>query len=295
MRRFFGPILLGAIVVGLVLPIDLGPYLTVAIWTELFLLIFFSYFQINWKVRDLLRDSVWVSLFYLLRFVLLPVAVYGVLAPVSAFYANVLFLLVLAPAGISAPALTGLFGGSVEVSMLVLIVSSLLCPLVLPLLCVVILGSQVEINTQEMLTSLLITLVLPFVLHLPLRRIPAVMRWARKVGTPVNIVLMGTLAWLITGKNQALIFAQPLTLLQHFGVLLLSYAFLYGLAFVWKRNPREKQIGYSVASGANNIALVMALGYTYFAPEVGFFFVAGVIVWTAVLVPVERLLRRLRP
>jgi BASS family bile acid:Na+ symporter len=294
MRRFFGPILISSVLLGLILPVDLGDYLPFAIWTELFVLIFLSYFSVKWEGRKLLRQGMMALGFYGLRFWLLPVLVFFLLAPFSHFYALVLFLLVLLPSGITTPALSSIFGGRVEVSMLVLLLSNLLSPFVIPVMCVWILGNEVEVDTIDMLLTLLITIVLPFLLHLPLRKIPAVKGWVHLYSTSVNISLMFTLAWLITGKNQALILGQPEALLQHVGVLVLALTLFYLLAYYWLPGADlPTRIGYSVSSGANNIALGMALGYTYFNPEIGFFFVAGVIVWTGMLVPVEWVMRRL--
>ena len=295
MRRFFGPILISSVVLGLIFPVDLGEYLTLAIWTELFILIFLSYFSVKWEGRKLLHQGMVAMGFYGLRFLLLPVLAFFLLESFSPFYALVVFLLVLLPSGITTPALSSIFGGSVEVSMLVLVLSNLLSPLVIPVMCVWILGNKVEVDTMDMLFTLLITIVLPFLLHLPLRKIPEVKSWVHRYSTPVNISLMFTLAWLITGKNQALILGQPGALLQHVGVLVLALALFYLLAYLWlPRAELPTRIGYSVSSGANNIALGMALGYTYFNPEIGFFFVAGVIVWTGMLVPVELIMRKLQ-
>ncbi len=291
MKRYFSLILLGGIALGLFLPLDLGESLKTIIWAELFIIILLSYFQMDLDLAQLKAQSWRLIVFYVARFLILPSLLFWLSSPLGEFYSQGIFLLALLPVGVTAPALTALFKGKMELSLILLIFSSMLTPLLMPFSSKLILGNVLEIDAWAMLTTLAVTIILPFLIFLPLRRRKKVVDFARRINTPVVVILMSGFVVLISAQNRELIFANPITLLWHVLVAGGIYALFYLLG--WWLFPfveRSHRISLSFASGANNIALGLAVGYSYFSPDIGFFFVAAQLVWTLMLAPVERLI-----
>ncbi|MFK7922888.1 MAG: hypothetical protein AB8H47_13065, partial [Bacteroidia bacterium] len=291
MKRYFSLILLGGMGLGLLLPIDLGENLKYLIWAELFIIILLSYFQMELKLADIRAQSWRILGFYIVRFVLFPSLLFLLINPWDDFYSQGVFLLAVLPVGVTAPALTAIFKGRMELSLILLVLSSMLTPLVMPFLSQWLLGSALSINAWQMLGTLAFTIFLPFLLYLPLRQRPQVVAFARKINSPVVIFLLAGFVVLISAQNRELIFANPITLLWHLGVAGAAYTLFYFVGW-WGfgRSAAAERISLSFSSGANNIALGIAVGYTYFSPEIGFFFVAGQLVWTLMLLPVERVI-----
>ncbi|MEL7534029.1 MAG: hypothetical protein AAFN10_22160 [Bacteroidota bacterium] len=291
MKRYFSLILLGGIALGLLLPIDLGESLKNIIWAELFVIILLSYFQMDLDLAQLRAQSWRLIVFYIVRFLILPSLLFWLSRPLGGFYSQGVFLLALLPVGVTAPALTALFKGKMELSLILLIFSSMLTPLVMPFSSQLVLGNVLEIDAWAMLTTLAFTIVLPFIIYLPLRKRSKVVAWARRVNTPVVVILMSGFVILISAQNRELIFANPITLLWHVLVAAGIYALFYLLGWwIFPFAERSNRISLSFASGANNIALGLAVGYSYFSPDIGFFFVAAQLVWTLMLAPVQRLI-----
>ncbi|MEL6650863.1 MAG: bile acid:sodium symporter, partial [Bacteroidota bacterium] len=224
---------------------------------------------------------------------LLPVLLFGGAILWDDFYAQGIFLLAVLPAGVTAPALTAIFKGRMELSLILLVISSLLCPLAMPFLSKWILGSVLKIDAWGMLLSLSITVIGPFLIFWPLRNRTKVVDFARKINTPVVISLMGVFVITVTAQNRDLIFAEPVLLIWHLLVACGGYGLFYVVGWYgWWGGRFAERLAVSFASGANNIALGIAVGYTYFSPEIGFFFIAGQLAWTLMLAPVQRLVKK---
>ncbi|MEL7341304.1 MAG: hypothetical protein AAGM67_12545, partial [Bacteroidota bacterium] len=93
MKRYFNLILLGSVALGLLLPLDLGLWLKYLIWTQLFIIILLSYFQMELDVKALGAQTGRLVLFYVARFCLLPLLLFGATMCWDAFYAQGVFLL----------------------------------------------------------------------------------------------------------------------------------------------------------------------------------------------------------
>src|SRR5690606_34928254 len=127
----FNLILFLSTVAGFLLP-EFGDISGILILTVLSLIIFSSSFKVNFSVQFFKDRAALILSFYLVRFILLPIASFYLILPFSAFYASSVFLLFVLPAGVTAPAFTNVFGGNVALALVLLILSSFLTPLILP-------------------------------------------------------------------------------------------------------------------------------------------------------------------
>lgn len=287
-NRYVGIILICAAFTGLFVP-SFGAATPAILLTSLATIIFASFFRVDLSslaAREGLAD---VSKFWMLRYILIPAGVYFTLHWFSDFYATCFLLLTLLPAAVSSPAFTAMFGGQVGHTMRILIVSSFMSIGSIPLLTTWLLGKTIEVDSGGMFLTMLYTIVIPFVAHLPLRR------WKRFSGSlSANLPLITAFCLSLmfiaaTSANKPVIFSHPVRIGQFAIVSLIGYMALYlGGLFLLRRGNKTLSISHSVCSGANNIGLGVALTAVYFPAGINVFFIVAQLAWVVALFPMRR-------
>ena len=288
-KKNFNLILLLSTVAGFVVPPP-GELAGSLILGVLCLIIFASSFNVNFSLSFFRAQARAMAQFYLLRFLLLPILLYGLIAPWSPTYAACLFLLSVVPAGVTSPAFTNVFGGNVALALAVLILSSALTPLVLPFLGGLLMAETLEVDLLRLFATLFITVVFPYVAHLPFRRKRSVRLWMQTHDSFISITGIGLIFTLAIARYRPLLWTDTGVLVPYLLVSFLAFLFLYGVGW-WAlpRAAKADKLALLFSSGANNVALGVVVSFLYFPHEVGIFFVVCQIMWVVVLIPVRRI------
>lgn len=291
-NRFFGLILLLAAITGLFIPEPEAEVSTIII-LSLAVIIFASFFKVELNRSLVTDDLLPASLYLVIRFVVVPVMFYYILAPVSPFYAVTFLLILLLPAAVSSPAFTAMFNGNVSLSLKILVFSSFLSILTIPLLCSWLISKDVNIDSRHMFYTMVYTIVIPFMVHLPLRRL-SFLKKAMISNSPL-ITASGLIIVFIaaTSKNRTIIFDNPLKVALYTLVSVVSYLLLYLFGFyIMNRQEKAGRIAYSVSSGANNIGLGVTITALFFPGEVNVFFIVAQLSWIFMLIPMRYFYKR---
>jgi len=291
-NRFFGLILLLAALSGLFVPTINADTSTIII-LSLAVIIFASFFKVELSRSLITDDLLPASKYLLVRFVVLPVVAYYLIGLISPFYAVTFLLILLLPAAVSSPAFTVMFNGHVSLSLKILVFSSFLSILTLPLLCSLLLSREVGIDSRNLFYTMVYTIVIPFLVHLPLRRISNVKK--ALINNSPLITALGLIIVFIaaTSKNRAVILDHPMKVLWYTLISVISYLALYLFGYyVLAGQDKSHRISYSVSSGANNIGLGVTITTLFFPGEVNVFFIIAQISWIFMLIPMRYFYRR---
>lgn len=292
-KNNFNLILFSATVAGFVIPVP-GEYSGIIILAVLCFIIFASSFKVDFSPAFFRAQARTIGGFYIVRFLLLPLVLFWLIYPWSPFYATALFLFAALPAGVTSPAFTNVFGGNVSLALALLILSSSLAPLVLPFLGGMLLDEELEIDQFQLFSTLFITVIFPYLAHLPLRKNYVVSHWMRHHDSFISIFGIGIMfALAIAGYRPVLM--EDTSLLPPFLLVgLSSFLLLYFFGWVvWFRGDKSQKIALLFISGANNAALGVVVSFLYFPTRMGVFFVVCQILWVVVLIPVRRVVGRL--
>jgi len=281
-ENHLGIVLTIAIVLGLILPgLDQLPHVTAVVIIAS--VIFVSCFKIN--KEEFLSISIRRSLFfYLLRFVLFPLAVYYLSEVIVPEYAIGLFLLSMMPAGIASPAVTGILNGNVTMALSLVVITSLLAPFVVPgLFYITSAGEVTKDHLYKLFVTLSCVIFIPAVLHLPIRQWSKSRGWLVKNNKAISVLLFGLLMSVVVGiqRKQILdkISEDISVLIAPLVVLCVLYVVFYlAVWIVAKPAGQSERLTLSVCSGVNNNALGIALALENF-PAAAFFLVLTVIPW----------------
>jgi len=286
-NRFFGLILLLAAVSGLFIPairMDTASLIIIS----LAVIIFASYFKVGLN-RSLFTDDLMpASKYFVMRFVVLPLITYYLIGRLNSFYATAFLLILLLPAAVSSPAFTAMFNGNISLSLKILIFSSFLSILTIPIFCDLLLAREVNIDSRHLFLTMIYTIVIPFIVHLPFRRLHR-MRKILVQNSPLITALGLIIVFLAaTSRNRSTILENPFKVLVYTLISVISYLLLYLIGYYsMYRQDKSRRISYSVSSGANNIGLGVTLTTLFFPGEVNVFFIIAQLSWIFMLIPMR--------
>ncbi len=285
--RYFNTVLFSSLILGFFVP-DFGKYTNYTILALLFGVIFSSFFQIDLSVNTFVVNTRKALIFFCLRCVLLPLAVYFPLSYFNHFFATTVFMLLLLPSAVASPAVTTIFKANINLSVSILLISSFLSIFTIPYFSGIFIETTEPINRMQMFQTLLFTIVLPFVVHLPLRKVDFVNKAMNQYGSLITLLCLASMSLVIISKNKTIFFKDIHLLLIYTAISFAIYSVLYILGWFYFRGKNiNENISYSISSGLNNIGLGIALTSIYFPPVYNLFFIIADVVWVIILIPVK--------
>lgn len=289
LSKYFPLVLFLSFIVGLAVP-GLEKIPTHVITVLVAAQIFCSCFKV--EVADMRGTRVWPVLgFYIGRFVFLPVLAFLFLDKlgVSDTYSAAIFLLLLLPAGVSAPAFTGILGGNVSLALFLVVMSSLLCPFVIPGLFQLLAGKSLNIDGQEMFTTMALLIFLPVLCQLPFRKSKHITGWMKVNQAAFVIPMLAGTVILAIAKQREFLLANWSTCITAFGVSLLIFLSCYGIGWLGSCKAEKKyQVAFILSSGLNNISLGVVLSALYLDADVAIFMVVANVSWVVAIMPIRR-------
>lgn len=250
--------------------------------------IFIACFSIRVEeIREIKLTHLFI--FYLSRFILVPLAVFYVFNFLGTAYTSPLFLFAALPPGISTPAMNRLFGGNVALSFSIVILGNLLVPFVLPSLCLLTLGDSATLDVTQMFYTLIFSILTPILFFQLFKNKKSVQEFITREGSFLTTIFIGITIAVAVGKGRSQILQNPLSLLP---ILLISTALIclvyaYGWFFMRKTSKKSK-ITYALGSGAINISLGVTLALLYFPTEVSLFLTLAEVPWILAFMPFKK-------
>lgn len=286
-ENHFGLVLLFSVVVGLIAPLAGVPDDS-ASWA-LAMLTYASCFKLN---DGGFSDIRWkqIAWFYVARYVILPVVLFGIAHYTVPDYALGVFLLALVPAAVSSPAFSHMFGGAVPPAFAIVIVSTLLAPFLIPLQFMWASEVAMDISPMGLFKTLAFCIFTPMALYFMTRRFK---KWGVVMYDNVkliSIVLVAFVIALVIAKQKPAILADVPALALPFAASFGSYA-VFVLVAVWlaRKQPRDIKITYAVCSGFNNVALGVSLALIHFPAKIILLVAVSEIAWATLPVIMKRL------
>jgi len=282
MRHFieshFGIVLILACFGGLVIPgLDRLPnvWVVIALSTMMFVSCY--------KLRDGGLDAIrWrdVLLFYVLRFVVLPVLLWWLAGIFAPSYATSVFLLSVLPAGVASPAFVNIYGGTVAISFAVVVLSQLLTPFLIPLQFSWMSGVAVTPSLTALFFTMVWGIFVPMAAYALLKKHRRMGDYFYRQNKFFSILLVAFIIALALAKQRDVIFTSGWELLITLAIAFLCFAcyIVFGWLCVLHR-PRIERITYSVCSGFNNAALGLSLALLHFTPDVILFMAISEVAW----------------
>lgn len=180
---------------------------------------------------------------------------------------SILILLIM-PSGLAIPVYAILFKGDKELALIISIITSLLCPITIPLLILLLTGKQTDVSIVQMFITLSIIILIPFVLSVFFRKLgKKIIKNTEEYYSPVSILIItfimaGAIAKanFIQNISQSIIY--PFLSLFVLAILLQ----IIGYYAVYKKNYQIK-ITSSLAIAYMNSTLAIIFAAEFFSPK----------------------------
>jgi len=248
----------------------------VAIIVPMAAVIFISCFKINVPLRSAFSQS--ALLFYLARYVALPLLLGWLCSLAFPDYALAVLLLTALPPGASSAALTGLYNGNVALAFVLTIVGSALCVFLIPAYVALIGHIDIAIDPMPIFRTLAFCIFLPGLLYVVLRKNAPIVRFNEHHGRLVSVLLVSLNVFIVIAKQRQTILQDPQLLIVP-ALIAAGCYFAYALAVLFLKFKAADHIAYGVCSVFNNIALGVGLAILHFTPQVILTTVMAEILW----------------
>ncbi len=285
--KYFSFILLLAGIIGLIIPYP-GDYAPYFILLLLFTIIFASSFRFKFNKEIIFNNSRKAIIFTFLRFIIIPLISYYLISFISEFYAFALFFLLIIPSAVAAPPVTALLTKNINLSLLILILSSIISVITIPLFIPLFSDNVSDVHPQKLFITLFFAIILPFMLHLPFRKNEKINTLINNNLSLITVFCVSMIMLLAISGNKQFVFDNPDSVLI-FGII--SLVLFLGLyTFGWFIIPKQSysnRVNYSISSGLNNIGLAISLSAIYLPPILTVFCIVAQITWIISLIPVR--------
>ncbi len=243
--------------------------------------IFFSCARVSFDEMKTF-DKRSAGIFFVLRFLVFPAAMYFIALPIIPQYAVGVLLVSLMPVGVASSAMCNITGGNASIALPATVITNALTPFIVPLMIGLCAGAHIEIDVMHMLVTLVLSVFIPAALYfLVVRRMDAARNWTQENAGWMSILLIGGMATAVIGMRREYFFTDWQTLAGALAVGCVLYGIYYviGWFYAAKMPLREKKT-YAIMSGSNNVALSAAVAVLYFSDDtVLFTIVGGEIAW----------------
>lgn len=273
-----------SLMLGLVLPASFSP---LAVYSSFLLQVIFFLTGLKIDIGEVKRH-ITQPLRLIIALAVMLIAFPIVAYPIAHYFvpdASIgIFLLAAMPSAMSAPLFASLAGGSIELALVVSVLTSVLAPFTIPLVAAITLGNGINLSVTQMLTDLLLLVFPPFLLAQIVRSFfhshtePA--SFALK---PLSIVLLGLVTTAIIAKNATEIFASfTLELLPVFAAVFIFAVATHCIGYlIGIGKPHADKVAYAISLAYMNIVLAIYLAGKFFPnPKTILTTIIALLFWT---------------
>ncbi len=230
-----------------------------------------------------------LCVFYVLRFLLLPPAIYFAALAIIPQYALGILLVACMPIGAASTAVCGMTGGNPSLSLLATIITNCIAPFIVPLMIVICSGNNdaVNIDSVGLLFALASCIFCPALLYFSLYKVrPDIKHHILRHSQFAVTLALSSMVACIVAYRRDYFFANIVETMIAFAIACALYMLLYGFGAAFARifSMNRKTLNtYVVCSGVNNIALSAAISVLYFSSHTVVFTVLGEIAWVVAI------------
>jgi bile acid:Na+ symporter, BASS family len=275
----FGLVLLISCVVGLAIP-ALANVPDASASVALAMLTYASCFKLKDGGFEEIR---WgnIVLFYMVRYIVLPIVLFVINLKLFPAYAASIFLLALLPTAVSSPAFANMFGGRVPPTFAIVILSTILAPFLIPMQCSLVLAdANITPTPLPLFKTLAFCVFVPMVLYFATRKFT-------RLGTVMydnvklfSIILVAFVIALVIAKQREFIINHTADIIIPILLTLVCYSIFLACGWLFARGQaRDIRISFATCSMFNNIALGVSIALLHFPQNVILFVAVSEMAW----------------
>ncbi len=206
-----------------------------------------------------------------------------------------ILLLISMPAGVTTPALTDIVKGNTALSASIVITTSFIAPITVPLLFWIVGNNDLSVDPWLLFKDLAVIVFLPMILSQIVNKFfSAVVEKTSHLFTSVNIVILSLLVYAVMGSQRDVILNDFHNILWELGFLYVVFVFLHLFGYVTGlKEDKEGRIATTIGSAYINNGMAIVLAALYFGPSVLILTILSELPWNTLLIPYKKIVQYL--
>jgi len=290
--KYFGVFLITGLIMGLINPFYssiLMPMLKPFLMVTLFLVFLKTDVALVFQKMKNYRQVIFFTFIYMIA---IPVLFFLAIQPFNRELAVGILLLTAMPAGTASPALTDIAKGNTALSTSIVIITSVIAPVTVPLLFWGLMIGDLSVNSWFIFRDLALLIFLPMAASQLIKRyFPGIIIKSSHLFTSINVLLLAVMVYAIIGSQRDTILNNPVKILWQTGLLYIVFILLHLIGFfMGYKEDRKGKIATAIGAAYMNNAMAIVLAAIYFSPSILVLMVLSEIPWNTMLVPFRKIM-----
>ena len=232
----------------------------------------------------------------LINMIVVPLFFFFVIRNFDGNLAIGVLLLTAMPAAVASPALTDIVKGNTALSASIVIATSVIAPLTIPLRFWITGVNKLSINLWYLLSDVSVLIFLPMLVSEIIKKyLPGLISRTSHLFTSINVFILTVMVYIAMASQKGFILSQPQELFWKIGLLYLIFTLLHIIGFLMGfKEELKSKIAISIGLAYMNNGLAIVLAAVYFDPSILLLVVLSEIPWNTLLLPFRKVVNHIR-
>ena len=228
-----------------------------------------------------------------LNMIIVPLLFFLIINTFSHHLAIGILLLTSMPAAVASPALTDIVKGNIALSLSIVITTSIVAPVTVPLLFWFIQINELSVNPWWLFKDLALLIFIPMVTSQFIKKYaPRTVEKKSHLFTSVNIIILSLMVYIVMGSQREVILNDSVKILWQTGFLYLIFILLHITGyFMGFTEDNKGKIATTIGSAYRNNGMAIVLAALYFEPSIVVLMVLTELPWNTLLIPFRKFIQ----
>lgn len=234
-----------------------------------------------------------IGIIIFLNMIVIPLLFFLIINSFNHYIAIGILLLTSMPAAVASTALTDIVKGNIELSLSIVITTSIVAPVTVPLLFWFIQINELSVNPSLLFKDLALLMLIPMVTSQVAKKyIPRTIEKKSYLFTSVNIIILSLMVYTVMGSQREVILNDFIKILWQTFFLYLVFILLHVLGyFMGYTEDNKGKIAITIGSAYRNNGMAIVLAALYFEPSIVVLMVLTEIPWNTLLIPFRKFIQ----
>jgi bile acid:Na+ symporter, BASS family len=293
-ERYFWIFMIAGLLMGLIYPVY-NDFLMLMLKPFLMVMLFLVFLKTDVaQIIHKMKNYRLMTFVVFMNMIAIPVLFFLTINLFNQNLAIAILLLTAMPAGVASPALTDIVKGNTALSASIVITTSVVAPLTVPLLFWGIQINDLSINPWWLFKDLALIIFLPIVASQIVKRYSPKITGKSGFFSSVNIIILSLMVYTVMGSQRSVIFNDSIIILWQTGFLYLIFILLHIFGFFMGFSEDKKgKIATTIGSAYMNNGMAIVLAAVYFEPSILILMVLSELPWNTLLIPFRKFIQYL--
>ena len=293
-ERYFWVFMIAGLIVGLIHPVYID-FLMSLLQPFLMVMLFLVFIKTDVaQIFQHIKNYKYMAFIIFMFMVVVPVLLFEATNLIYPELAIGVLLLTAMPAGAASPALTDIVKGNTALSTSILITTSIIAPLTVPVLFWALTADKLSVNPWWIFKTLAVIIFLPLLISLFVRSyLSDFTKKTSHLFTSVNIFLLTIMVFAVIGSQRIVILNDFIPILWQTGFLYLVFVMLHVFGFlIGFREDKKGKIATTIGLAYMNNGMAIVLAAACFKPSILVFTILSELPWNTLLGPLRKIIGR---